>query len=624
MLLSIDFIAIVISFFTTFLLRFDFSLPAGYGSFYLIWLPIFIAVKLVSFYLFGLYRGIWRYTSLWDVINIAKSAASASLVLILLFAFTGGFTGFPRSIFFLDFLITIMLISFIRISVRLYFSNRHQETNYKNDQPLKRLILIGAGQTGEKIAREIINSSSSPYSIVGFMDDNPIKHGAMLHGYKILGTVADLENITRPYDELLITAPSATGDQMRRIVKYCKNTGKRYKTVPSLTELLDGSISLSTIRDVSYNDLLGRAEVKLDMNSIDKFLKGKRVLVTGAGGSIGSELVRQCLNFDPAMLLLLDNSEYNLFTIEQELNTVHSRTSIRFVLGNIRDKNWLSRFCNDFKPQVILHAAAYKHVPITERYPREAVLTNVFGTLNLINVANKSKVEKFVLVSTDKAVHPVNVMGATKRLAEMMIQSINQLSDTVFMAVRFGNVLGSSGSVIPIFQNQIKSGGPVRITHPDMIRYFMSIPEAAQLILQAGALGDGGEVFVLDMGKPVNIRDMAYDLIRLSGLEPEKDIPIVYTGVRPGEKLFEELIISGEKSSKTEHYKIMILRNGNHRLLWSELKNTIEKLVIIAKSFDSDTIKSGLKEAVPEYEPKDYMNKKSNLDWDIDTTSFRA
>ncbi|MCK5330113.1 MAG: polysaccharide biosynthesis protein, partial [Candidatus Marinimicrobia bacterium] len=514
--------------------------------------------------------------------------------------------------------------SFIRVSVRLYFSNRHHESSYKNDQPLKRLILIGAGQTGEKIAREIINSASSAYSIVGFMDDNPIKHGAMLHGYKILGTVADLDHITLSYDELLITAPSATGDQMRRIVKHCKNAGKRYKTVPSLTELIDGSVSLSTIRDVSYNDLLGRAEVKLDMNSIDKFLKGKRVLVTGAGGSIGSELVRQCLNFDPAMLLLLDNSEYNLFMVEQELNKVHSRTSIRFVLGNIRDKNWLGRFCNDYKPQVVLHAAAYKHVPIQERHPREAVLTNVFGTLNLIDVAHEFKIEKFVLVSTDKAVHPVNVMGATKRLAEMMIQSVSRLSNTAFMAVRFGNVLGSSGSVIPIFQDQIKHGGPVRITHPDMIRYFMSIPESAQLILQAGALGEGGEVFVLDMGKPVNIKEMAYDLIRLSGFEPEEDIPVVYTGVRPGEKLFEELIISGEHSSKTEHSKIMILRNGNRRNDWSDLKKEIDKLVVVAKSFDSDTIKSQLMDTVPEYEPREFIQKPSNLDLNIDTASYRA
>jgi len=622
--LLIDITAVIFSFFSAFFLRFDFAIPFEYGDQYFYWLPVFVAVKLISFSLFGLYRGIWRYTSLWDILNIGKSVLSASVVIMLLFGFTIGLDGFPRSIFLLDFIITMAAVCSIRIAVRLYFSHLQLNTILENNADKKKLILIGAGQTGEKIAREIINSNSSLYDIVGFVDDSPTKRGAMLHGYKILGGVADLENINISYDELLITAASATGDQMRKIVNHCKKTGKLYKTVPSLAELLDGSVSLSSIRDVSYNDLLGREEVKLDMNSIDKFLKGKRVLITGAGGSIGSELARQCLNFNPAMLLLLDNCEYNLFSIEQELNKIKPRTAIRYILGNIRDRKWLGRFCNDFKPQVILHAAAYKHVPIQERHPREAVLTNVFGTLNMINVAHEFRIEKFVLVSTDKAVHPVNVMGATKRLAEMMIQSANQLSRTSFMAVRFGNVLGSSGSVIPIFQDQIKSGGPVRITHPDMIRYFMSIPESAQLILQAGALGEGGEIFVLDMGKPVNIKEMAYDLIRLSGFEPERDIPVVYTGVRPGEKLFEELIISGEHSSKTEHSKIMILRNGNRRIDWSSLKKEIEKLVVVAKSFDSDAIKSQIMDTVPEYEPKEIVRRPDNLDLDIDTASYQA
>jgi len=301
--ITIDLLAIAISFFGAFILRFDFSIPIEYSQFYLVWLPVFIVIKLISFNLFGLYRGIWRYTSLWDIINIGKSALSATVAILILFGMIVGFESFPISIFLLDFILTIFAVSLIRISVRLYFSHLHIERNINNLTSSKKLIVIGAGQTGEKIAREIINSSHSPYSIVGFVDDNPSKKGAMLHGYKILGTVADLGKITLPYDELLITAPSSTGEQMRRIVTYCKNTGKRYKTVPSLVELIDSGISLSVIRDVSYNDLLGREEVKLDMNSIDKFLKGKRVLVTGAGGSIGSELVRQCLNFNPAMLL---------------------------------------------------------------------------------------------------------------------------------------------------------------------------------------------------------------------------------------------------------------------------------------------------------------------------------
>lgn len=623
--LLIDSIAVIVSFFTAFLLRFDFTIPSDYNSFYLAWLPVFLLIKLTSNQLFGLYRGIWRYTSLWDIINIGKASVVATLVISIIFGFVSGYIGFPRSIFLLDLINTIILLGAIRIAVRLYFSHIYVDPKIGIDKPKKKLLLVGAGQTGEKIVREINSSTSSGYSVVGFIDDDISKHRAQLHGIKILGNVSELADIKVAYDEILITAPSVTGDQMRRIVENCKKTGKRYKTVPSLSEIIDNDVSIKLIRDVSYIDLLGRDEIKLDMNSIDSFIGGKRVLVTGAGGSIGSELVRQCLNFKPAMLLLLDNSEYNLFMIEQELNKLKPRTTIRYVLGNIRDKKWLDHLCNDYKPQVVLHAAAYKHVPIQEQYPREAVLTNVFGTLNLIEMAREFAIEKFVLVSTDKAVHPVNVMGATKRLTEMMVQSMNHFSQTAFMAVRFGNVLGSSGSVIPIFQDQIRRGGPVRITHPDMIRYFMSIPEAAQLILQAGAIGKGGEVFVLDMGKPVNIRDMACDLIRLSGLEPEKDIPIVYTGVRPGEKLFEELVISGENANKTEHSKIMILRNGNTKYSWQNLKQEVENLVLVAKSFDDDAIKSRLQSIIPEYEPsKIYSSLKNKLNWDLDTSTFEA
>jgi len=301
--LLIDSSALIFSFFVAFFLRFDFSIPAEYLNLSLIWLPVFVAVKLSSFAFFGLYRGIWRYTSLWDILNISKAVLSASIIVILLFGFTVGFSGFPRSIFLLDFIVTMISIGAVRVVVRVYFSHFQDEKVSRQKITKKRLILIGAGNTGEKIAREIINSNSSPYSIVGFVDDSSDKRRAMLHGYKVLGAVHELDRISLPYDELLITAPSATGEQMREIVKHCKKTGKRYKTVPSLAELIDGAVSLSTIRDVSYNDLLGREEVRLDMNSIDEFLKGKRVLVTGAGGSIGAELVRQCLNFNPAMLL---------------------------------------------------------------------------------------------------------------------------------------------------------------------------------------------------------------------------------------------------------------------------------------------------------------------------------
>jgi len=470
----------------------------------------------------------------------------------------------------------------------------------------KKLLLIGAGKTGEKIAREIINTPASPYAIAGFIDDDPNKENALLHGYKVLGTVADLGNIIIPFDEILITAPSSSGEQIRRIVQFCKSTGKNYKIVPSLAELIDKEISLSTIRDVSYVDLLGREEVKLDRNSIEHLLNGKRILISGAGGSIGSELVKQCLLFDPVEIICVDNCEENLFTITTETEKIKTRTVIKPILGNILEKNHMEKIITENRPQIIFHAAAYKHVPIQELHPWAAVKTNIGGTLNLIELADKYRVEKFVLVSTDKAVNPVNVMGATKRLAEKLIQSINVDSKTKFLAVRFGNVIGSSGSAIPTFQNQINTGGPVTITHPEMTRYFMSIQEAAQLILQAGALGEKGRIFLLEMGKPIKIVQLARDLIRLSGLEPDRDIPIVFTGLRPGEKLYEELQSLGEKVLVTEHKKIMILNDDNHLMGWDALKSAVHDLLLISEKLDSDEIQSKLSQLLPDYKPRSF------------------
>jgi len=622
--IAIDIIVITLSFFCALLLRFDFLIPTQYFSLFIVWLPVFIIVKLSSFVFFGSYRGIWRYTSLWDMLNLVKATFTASVIILFSFGIVEGFAGFPRSVFLIDLLLTVILIGSTRIAVRLYYSHIYLKPGTRNHVIKKKILLIGAGRTGEKISREITNSTDSQYEILGFIDDDPSRKGARLHGYKVLGTIKDITQLTMNFDEIVITAPSATGDQMRRIVKQCKKTGKRYRTVPSLTEMLNRDISINSIRDVSYNDLLGREEVKLDMNSIDTLLKGKRVLVTGAGGSIGSELVRQCMNFNPAMLILLDNSEFNLFSIEEELRKDKSALAMRYILGDIRDEAWIKKIFTNYRPQIVLHAAAYKHVPIQESHPREAVLTNIQGTMNMITVSDQTKVEKFVLVSTDKAVHPVNVMGATKRLAEMMIQCFNNGTKTAFMAVRFGNVLGSSGSVIPIFQDQIENGGPIRITHPDMIRYFMSIPEAAQLILQAGALGGGGEIFVLDMGKPVNIKDMAYDLIRLSGLEPEEDIPVIFTGVRPGEKLYEELITNGEQIIKTNHKKIVVLKSGSIRHSWSELAMDVEELIMISQSFDSNSIKNRLHHIIPEYEPQDMLAPDTSKPLDWDSKSFEA
>ena len=605
--LLFDIIVVMLSILGAYLLRFDFIFPGEYLRGALLAIIIAIPLKVGVFTLFGMYRGMYRYTSLWDMVNILKATGVSSL---LLFTFVGLLTfleGTPRSIFLLDYILTTLGVGVVRISVRLYYSHVIKNPAKKGKRKkVTKLLLLGAGNTGDKILREINTSYSDKYEVVGFLDDKKSKVGARLQGVPVLGYVEDIKHISVPFDEILITAPTATGDEIRRMVHHCKATGKRYRTVPGFAELINNEVSIKSVRDVSLTDLLGREEVSLDKNSIDNFLRGKRVLVTGAGGSIGSELVRQCLGFNPGLLMLLDNSEQNLFNIEQEMEEKITKVTVKSILANIRDKELMEKILSEYRPQVILHAAAYKHVPMQEVHPWYAVLTNVEGSLNIMELAEMYDVDKFVLVSTDKAVRPANVMGATKRLSEILVQSLAKKSRTQFLAVRFGNVIGSSGSVIPTFQRQIEKGGPVTVTHPEMIRYFMSIPEAAQLILQTGAIGYGGEVFVLDMGAPIKIKDMAYDLIRLSGFEPEKEIPVIYTGLRPGEKMYEELVTHGEKVDKTIHPKIMIMKDGNSHNSWHKLKSEIEKLVAISRTFKSDAIKQKLQQLIPEYEPQGY------------------
>ena len=621
-----DIVVIMASLLLAFSIRYDFQIPAasliGLGV-YLLWA---LPVKLSVFYFFGLYRGMYRYTSIWDLVNVGKATVTAALIINSVFLVVPLFRLIPPAILLLDFILTAGLIALVRLSVRLYFSQVAVAApmRTKKQAGLTRLLLLGAGNTGEKIARDILTNFSNDYQIVGFLDDNPEKIGSSIHGIPVIDRIAMLNKLVLDFDEILITAPSTTGDSLRRIVELCKVSGKRFKTVPSLNEVINKDISLKSIRDVSYLDLLGREEVQLDIDAIEDLIKGKRILISGAGGSIGSELVRQCLEYDPGSLILLDNSEQNLFSIEQEIAFVEKKTLIRSVLANIRDKNLLQNTFQEYRPQVVIHAAAYKHVPMQELHPWSAVSTNVMGTLNLVQLAHTYNTEKFVLVSTDKAVHPVNIMGATKRLAEKVIQSVEEIENSpIFLAVRFGNVIGSSGSVIPIFRDQINRGGPVTITHPEMSRYFMSIPEAAQLTLQAGAMGDNtGQIFLLDMGKAVKIVDMANDLIRLSGLEPEKDIPIIYTGLRPGEKLYEELISKEEKAQTTDHKKIMVLQNGANNMPWQLMQREIQSLMDISMKLDPDAIKRKLQHLIPDYTPQDFYALGKDLD--LDVTSIKG
>ena len=609
-LIFIDFLSITSSLILAFLLRFDFSIPGLYLNQIINLLPILIIFQILIFNFSGYYNFIWRFTSLWDMVNIIKGVSISNLISFSILGLLNYSPSYPRSVSLMFFILNISMICLSRILVRLYHT--HYQSNIRVEEIIKKkLLLIGAGKTGEKITREIIGDVNTLYDLVGFIDDDLSIQNSTIHGVKVLGTIEDLTKINIQFDEILITAPSATGDQIRRIVKQCKLSGKKYKTVPSLSELIDKDITLASIRNVSYIDLLGRDEVKLDMNSIQKTMYGKRILITGAGGSIGSELVRQCLIFKPSEILCLDHSEENIFYLEQELSSRQGETLLKYQLCTINSKAELEKPFSDIRPQIVFHAAAYKHVPIQENHPWSAIKTNVGGTLNTVRLSNKYKVELFILVSTDKAVNPVNVMGATKRVAEKIIQSYNNISETSFMAVRFGNVLGSSGSAIPIFEKQIKLGGPLTITHPEMTRYFMSIQEASQLILQCAALGREGEIFLLDMGKPIKILELARDLIRLSGYEPESDIPIVYTGLRPGEKLYEELQLKHEKKINTEHQKIMILENKTLVDDWISLKSSISILLKAGNNMDLLEIKDSLEFILPSYIPRSLS--KSNI-----------
>tara|TARA_Y100001980_G_C14555024_1_gene342697 strand:- start:887 stop:2788 length:1902 start_codon:yes stop_codon:yes gene_type:complete len=596
--------------------RYDFSFPQEItflittkNSF------IFLFIKVFCFQVFALYSGMWRYTSVWDLLNILKGNVFASSIIVACISYWYGFEHISRSLFIIDFILCSIFISIVRLGIRLFFSHLKDVLSTKEKSKSKKNILIvGAGFSGQTILRQSLQNSI-PIRVIGFLDDDIEKIGRKIHGIPILTKIDNINKIEEKFDEIYICIPSANRRQMSRLVDLCKESGKPVKTLPSLSELISDKVSFSNLREVSILDLLGRDEVKLNIDSINKTFKGKRVVVTGAGGSIGSELVRQCLNFSPSLLIMIDISELNLFEIDRQLKQNDTKTLLKPILCDIRDYSTVQDVFEEYKPQVVLHAAAYKHVPLQEKFPWEAIKTNIFGTFNLSEVSIEHKVEKFVLVSTDKAVRPTNVMGATKRIAEMIALYFNRDKKiTDFMAVRFGNVLGSSGSVIPIFQDQIKKGGPLTVTDPNMERFFMSIPEASQLILQAGSFGSGGEIFILDMGSPIRIIDIANQLIRLSGFEPEKDIEIKVTGARPGEKKVEELSLPNEILDKTKHDKIFVLNDSymTDEVLKSVLKN-IDILRSNTKISSVNQAREVLSKILPDYNPQE-LTKEHRFD----------
>ena len=613
-----DMILFSISLAGAYFIRFDFILPKKIFNQMLGLLIFIVPFKFLVFFWFDLYRGMWRYSSISDMYQLFKATLFSSMAIMTAILFLFRFQGFSRGVFLIDAQMTFILTGGLRILIRLlygkgYLGSKNKEKSFKklSSLPLKNVILVGAGDAGEKTLREIKDNPSLSYKVIGFVDDDKTKHGRTIHGVRVLGSIDQLPEIVSRYnvEEILITMPSATGVQMRRVVNICENCKVPYRTLPSLGELIDGRVSVKAFRDVNYSDLLRREPVEIEIESIKGYLKGKTILVTGAGGSIGSELCRQIIRFNPALIVLLDASEYNLYSIQMEFEHRLEFKHYEIILANIRDKWHIEKVIRKYKPEVIIHAAAYKHVPILELHPWMAVFNNILGTKNLLELAVENRVERVIMISTDKAVNPANVMGASKRVCELLAQALEGENGTRMICVRFGNVIGSSGSVVPLFKKQIEEGGPVTVTHPEVRRFFMTIPEACQLILQAGAMGNGGEIFILDMGEPIRILDIAKDLIRLAGKEPDRDIEIKFIGLRPGEKLYEELITQGEGIVRTEHKKIWVLRPNN----WFGHKNKesfkkwlyckIAELEKAAYKCDNETIRKILKEIVPEYNP---------------------
>ncbi|MBM4302012.1 MAG: polysaccharide biosynthesis protein [Deltaproteobacteria bacterium] len=622
LVLAADFLVFMVAFIGAYLLRFDFVLEPFYQSQILRLLPFLLPGKVVIFFVFGLYRGMWRYTSRKDLGRLGQASLVSMFYYLIATSYIYGLQGVPRSVFLMDGLLTLILSGNLRLGIRFIYSRPFNKfislqpsylpNRSKREPKGKSILIIGAGDAGEKMCREILDNPALNYNLMGFLDDDRTKWGRSLHGVRVYGGVAMLPEVIarEQVDEVLIAIPSATGPQMRRISEICKSCGVPYRTLPDLGGIIDGKVSVKNLRDVKYEDLLRRPPVNLDTTEISRYLQGKKVLVTGAGGSIGSELCRQITRFEPAELILVEANEANLYGIQMELQHELHFPRYRCILSRVQNQPLMEHVFRSYQPELIFHAAAYKHVPMLEQNPWEAISNNVLGSQVVMELAVKYKVERFVLVSTDKAVRPTNIMGASKRLAELMVQALHG-NGTRFMAVRFGNVIGSSGSVLPLFRRQLEQGGPITVTHPEVTRYFMTIPEAAQLILQAAGLGEGGEIFILEMGTPVKIAQMAEELVRLSGKEPGKDVQIVFTGLREGEKLFEELITQGEGIVATKHEKILVLRsNGdwNGRKTQSEftqwLDKAVEELHHIAGTHDAVAIRGKLREILSEYIPQ--------------------
>jgi len=598
-LVILDFLIINFAYVLSLNLRFDGAIPAQYINLYLNTFLIFSIIKLCFYYLIGLYNSLWRYAGIDELIKIFISTTIGTVFCYVLSVILD--RQYPRSVVVITWMITMLLIGALRMSYRVMrriyifgFSKKDTDINTQ-----KRVLIVGAGDAGETILRELKSSKHKEYLPVALVDDDSWKLNKSIHGVQVKGNTSEIKKIVKAekIDEIIIALPSLSKKVLHTIVKNCQSTGCKLKTLPGIYELIDGKVTVKDIREVKIEDLLGREEVKLNMDEISKYLTNEVVLVTGGGGSIGSELCRQIAKFEPRKLVIFDIYENNAYDIQTELCYNFPKLDLKVVIGSVRDHERLREIFQTYRPAVVFHAAAHKHVPLMENNPSEAIKNNVFGTYNTARCADEFGVKKFVLISSDKAVNPTNIMGATKRVAEMIIQTLDKNSKTEFAAVRFGNVLGSNGSVIPLFKKQIAHGGPVTVTHKDVTRFFMTIPEAVRLVMQAGAIASGGEIFVLDMGEPVKIDDLARELISLSGLEPDFDISIKYTGLRPGEKLYEELLLQEEGLESTTQEGIFVAQPVH--ISYSQLMMWLKSLE--ASIPNPDDIKDVLVQIVPTY-----------------------
>ncbi len=583
-----DILLIAAAFALAFFIRFDFSIPLAQMELFKAFVIPLVITKLVIFYFAGFYRKMWRYAGMRDFLGIIWACFLGTLAVIVIIFFIYRFA-FPRSVVALDGFFTVALVGGVRLAQRGMRNLRLK--NLLTATKGKPVLIVGAGDSGEALLNEMIRRPELAYRPIGIVDDNPVKQGLIIHGVKVMGTRQQLKKLVSKYqiEEVIISMPSASREVIRDIFFQCREIGVKCKTLPGIYQIIDGTVSISQIREIGVEDILGREPVKVKLSEAASYITDRIIMITGAGGSIGSELCRQISRLQPSNLVMVDQGENSLFNIEQEIQNSNYHIQTIPVIADITDRNRIAMVFNSYKPSVVFHTAAYKHVTMMELNPVEAVKNNLFGTKTVAEIAKQFKVDRFVSISTDKAVEPVSIMGNSKALVEKLIQFFSRESSTRFMIVRFGNVIDSSGSVVPIFRKQIAHGGPVTVTHPEMTRYFMTIPEAMQLVIQAGAMGKGGEVFVLDMGEQIPILELARNMIKLSGLEPEKDIPIEFTGIRPGEKLHEKLLWDYEESSPTEHKKIRVI--AECKLNTSRFKEDILDLEDIINEGDPQKMK---------------------------------